>query len=46
MSKIETRINNERGYVDKSFIETEETLTGLTRRMMIVEEITQNRNCM
>ena len=40
------QINNERAYVDKNFNQIEPTLTSLTRRMKIVEEVTKNLNCM
>ena len=39
-------ISNERASVDRNLDAIEPTLTSLTYRMKIVEEIIKNRNCM
>ena len=46
MTKIQIRVDIEKAYMDKNFIEIWQTLIGLTCHMTIVEELTKNWNHM
>ena len=46
VTKNQTKMNIKRVYVGQNFNEIEQTLTGLTRHMTIVDEITKHWNRM